>query len=216
MTERRQAEENLRNANEKLTGSLREMERRKSQSVILSEMFDLLQSCSHLTESYDIVSRFCAHLFPSYAGAVYIYNASRNLISRVATWNDPIATGTAFEPEDCWALCRGSLHITEPGRFATPCRHVNDVGRVGHACLPLMAQGTGLGIVYLQFVPVEVIPTIHVGKASEARVDRLEGCLADFAVQLNRESLMRSHGRIPGGGRADPGAIKPTALESAP
>jgi len=149
VTERWQAEENLRLANEKLTQSLRELERRKEQASILRKMIDLLQACSSSVEAYDIVAQFCAHLFPTYAGVLYIFSASRNLVKSVATWNDPHVSDVAFEPDDCWALRRGQPYIIDPGQFATPCRHLKDM-QGGHACLPLMAQGTGLGILYLQ------------------------------------------------------------------
>ena len=149
VTERHQAEENLRLANEKLTKSLLELERRKEQAAILRKMTDLLQACSSSSEAYDIVAQFCAHLFPTCAGALYIFSASRNLVKSVATWNDPRIADAAFEPDDCWALRRGQPHIADAGQFATPCRHVKDI-QGGHACFPLMAQGTGLGILYLQ------------------------------------------------------------------
>jgi hypothetical protein len=150
VTERRQAVENLRAANDNLTRSLQELERRKAEGLILSEMADLLQACSSSSEAYGIVARFCAHLFPNYSGALYIFSASRNLVHSVCTWGDPVISEIAFEPNDCWALRRGHPHIIEPGHFATTCRHLKGVPRDGQACLPLMAQGTGLGIVHFQ------------------------------------------------------------------
>jgi len=149
ITERRQAEDKLCLANERLTESLRELERRKEQTAILRKMTDLLQACSSSAEAYEIVAQFCAHIFPAYAGVLYIFGASRNLVKSVATWNDPQVSDVGFEPDDCWALRRGQPYITDPGQFATPCRHVKDI-QGGHACLPLMAQGTGLGILYFQ------------------------------------------------------------------
>jgi diguanylate cyclase (GGDEF)-like protein len=149
ITKRQQAEESLCLANEKLTQSLRELERRKEQTAILRKMTDLLQACSSSGEAYEIVAQFCAHLFPASAGVLYIFGASRNLVKSVAAWNDPQVSELAFEPDDCWALRRGQSYITDPGQFATPCRHVKDI-QGGHACLPLMAQGTGLGILYFQ------------------------------------------------------------------
>src|SRR6202035_4636958 len=41
-------------------------------------------------------------------------------------------------------------HIVEPGLFATPCEHLKEANRNGQACFPLMAQGTGLGVINLQ------------------------------------------------------------------
>jgi diguanylate cyclase (GGDEF)-like protein/PAS domain S-box-containing protein len=152
VTERQQAEENLRLANEKLTRSLRALERLREQAAILRKMTDLLQGCSSSSEAYEIVAQFCARLFPAYAGALYIFSASRNLVKSVAAWNDPAVSDAAFEPDDCWALRRGQPHITDAGPFGTPCRHLKGIAG-GHACFPLMAQGTGLGILYLQSRP---------------------------------------------------------------
>lgn len=150
MTERRQAEEDLRASNAKLSQSLVELERRKEENGILSEMSDMLQACSSSMEAYDIVTRFCKHLFPTYAGVLYIYNSSRNLVNSVSSWGDPVSSNVAFEPDECWALRRGHPHITNPGQFTTPCHHLEEVPRDGNACFPLMAQGVGLGILYLQ------------------------------------------------------------------
>ena len=164
VTKRQQAEENLRLANEKLTQSLRELERLKEQAAILRKMTDLLQACSSSREAYGIVAKFCAHLFPTYAGALYMFSASRNLVKGAVTWNDPVAGDVAFEPGDCWALRRGQPHITGSGQLATACHHLNHIPG-GHACFPLMAQGTGLGILYLQSrqpdgvqIPTEFLP----------------------------------------------------------
>ena len=149
VTRHQEAEENLRLANEKLRQSVQELEQHKEQAVTLGKMNDLLQACSASKEAYDIIAQFCAHLFPTYAGVLYIFSASRNLVNSVTTWHDPHGSDAEFESDDCWALRRGQPHIIEPGRIGTRCRHLKDI-QGGHACLPLMAQGTGLGILYLQ------------------------------------------------------------------
>jgi diguanylate cyclase (GGDEF)-like protein/PAS domain S-box-containing protein len=149
VTEHHQAEENLRLVNKKLSESVQELQRRQEQGAILSKMNDLLQACSSSKEAHDIVGQFCGHLFPNHAGVLYIFSASRNLVNSVATWNEPLVNEGEFEPDDCWALRRGQPHITGPGVIGTACRHLNGM-QGGHVCLPLMAQGTGLGILYLQ------------------------------------------------------------------
>jgi diguanylate cyclase (GGDEF)-like protein len=150
VTARRQAEDQLREVNDKLKQSLATLQRHKEQGMILSEMAELLHACTNSAEAYDLVVRFCAHLFPTYAGALFIYSASRNLVTSVAAWNNPVLGETSFEPEDCWALRRGHPHVIDQTQFATPCRHLKDVQCDRHACIPLVAQGTGLGIMYLQ------------------------------------------------------------------
>lgn len=147
VTEHHQEQENLRLANDKLIQSVKELEEGEERAAILSKMNGLLQACAGSKEAYDVVSHFCGHLFPMYAGAIYIFSASRNLVNRVATWNDPIACEAEFEPDHCWALRRGQPHITDPSRVR--CIHLKDIPGE-HACLPLMAQGTGIGILYLE------------------------------------------------------------------
>jgi diguanylate cyclase (GGDEF)-like protein len=149
VTEHHQAQENLRFANEKLGQSIKELEEDEERTAVLSKMNGLLQACSGSKEAYEIVSHFCEHLFPLYAGAIYIYSSSRNLVNKVAAWNNPLTSEAEFEPDGCWALRRGQPHISEPGRTGTPCQHLKGIPGA-HACLPLMAQGTGLGILYLQ------------------------------------------------------------------
>ncbi|HYL37400.1 MAG TPA: diguanylate cyclase [Bryobacteraceae bacterium] len=149
VTRQHQEQESLRQANEKLRQSVQELERLKEQATTLGKMNDLLQACSGSKEAYDIIAEFCAHLFPTYSGVLYIYSASRNLVNSVTTWHDPRVNEVEFEPDDCWALRRGQPHIIHPAQIGTRCRHLKDIPG-GHACFPLMAQGTGLGILYLQ------------------------------------------------------------------
>jgi diguanylate cyclase (GGDEF)-like protein len=149
VSESRQAAEQLSHVNEKLTQSIQELERRKERTALLNKMNGLLQACSNSIEAYDIVAQFCEHLFPTYAGGLCIYSASRNLVHGVTTWNNPLIVEGEFEPDDCWALRRGQPYVIDPGKVGIRCRHTTNI-EGGHACLPLMAQGRGLGILYLQ------------------------------------------------------------------
>ena len=149
MTERHQAEKDLREANEQLRRSLHLLERHREQNATLSEMADLLQACSTVGEAYNIVAEICARLFPAQAGALYIYSSSRNLVNKVAAWNDLRISDASFGPDDCWALRRGRPHIIDSEHSVAPCGHINQI-EGAHACFPLMAQGAGIGILYLQ------------------------------------------------------------------
>jgi len=192
VTEDHQAQENLRLANEKLNQSVKELEQGQQRAATLSEMNSLLQACSGPREAYEIVSHFCGHLFPMYAGAIYMFSASRNLVNRVAAWNDPLATEVEFDPDDCWALRRGQPHITIPGRTNTPCRHLKNIPG-GHACLPLMAQGTGLGILCLEMLNGEHAPELFL----PAKDLRLAGSVAEnIAISLSNlylQEALRNH-----------------------
>jgi diguanylate cyclase (GGDEF)-like protein/PAS domain S-box-containing protein len=189
VTEHRKGEEDLRHANATLKQSLDQVERHTEQSLIVSEMADLLQSCSQSSEAYKIVARFCAHLFPDCAGVLYIFSASRNFLKDVVTWNDPTINDSAFDPEDCWALRRGHPHTIVPGVFATPCAHLKGIEGDRHACFPLMAQGIGLGIMYLQSRPrndtdtAGLFPNEADLKLGVVVAERSALCLSNLALQ---------------------------------
>ena len=194
VTEHHQAQENLRIANERLSQTVKELELGEERAATLSKMNGLLQACSSSKEAYEIVSHFCGHLFPEYAGAIYMFSASRNLVNRVATWNDPLASEVEFEPGDCWALRRGQSHITNPGLIGTPCRHLKDIPG-GHACLPLLAQGTVLGILYLEMqagagAPEQFLPAKDLQLAGSV-AENVAISLSNLFLQeaLRRQSL---------------------------
>jgi diguanylate cyclase (GGDEF)-like protein len=188
VTEPRNAEEGLREVNARLRQSLVELERHKLQTVALSEMADLLQSCSQSTEAYIIVAQFCGHLFPSSAGALYIFNSSRDVLNSVASWNAPDIDESTFAPGDCWALRRGTPHVVVTGALATPCEHMKNVQRDGQACLPLMAQGTSLGILYLQDLQQGAAAARHFLDSEDFQLactfaERVALCLSNISLQ---------------------------------
>lgn len=150
VTEQRAAEEELRAVNQKLQHSLAELDHRSQENTLLAEMTDLLQSCTSAAEAHQVAARFCGRLFPRAAGALFIFSASRNLVQAAATWNDPDLPAPDFDPEDCWALRRGHEHYIDAANFAMPCHHLKGAQRDSHLCVPMMAHGTGVGVLYLQ------------------------------------------------------------------
>jgi hypothetical protein len=81
---------------------------------------------------------------------------------------------------DRWALHRGHPHIIDAGR------HLKEAQSGGHACLPLMAHGTGLGIVYFQNWQ---------GRASPGRDDFLSSEYLRLAVTV-MERVVLSLGNL--------------------
>jgi diguanylate cyclase (GGDEF)-like protein len=149
-TEQRLAAEELHAANQKLQQSLAELDQRSRENALLAQMTDLLQSCTSPAEAQEIIAQFCGRLFPSAAGALFIFSASRNLVQAAATWNDPDLPAPDFGPDDCWALRQGHEHYIDAANFAMPCHHLKGARRDSHLCVPMMAHGTGVGVLYLQ------------------------------------------------------------------
>ncbi len=150
VSERRRAQSELREANDKLHSWIAELEQRNRESAILSEMGDLLQICMIPREAYAIIGRAARDLFLHYSGALMILDSTRNLVEGVARWGDGPQGEETFSPEECWALRRGRAHMVESESVGPLCHHVGTTFRGSTLCVPMMAQGEALGILHVQ------------------------------------------------------------------
>jgi diguanylate cyclase (GGDEF)-like protein/PAS domain S-box-containing protein len=152
ITERRQAREEMRLANEKLSALVERFETQNRLNNMLSEMRDLLQSCSNVKETGLIVSSSVKKIFPSTQGALYLMSESRSDLESVARWGDfpEDVDDNVFAPADCWGLRRGRAHIVTNAADDPVCPHVRQVPPGGYMCLPLTARGNVIGLLHLK------------------------------------------------------------------
>jgi diguanylate cyclase (GGDEF)-like protein len=85
-------------------------------------------------------------LFPGDSGAVFVINASRNMLEAATVWGAQPPSNVIFPPNECWAHRRGQAHLVVGADRR--CAHVSDDGRM-YVCLPLLAQGETLGILHI-------------------------------------------------------------------
>ncbi|HTL69996.1 MAG TPA: diguanylate cyclase [Candidatus Eisenbacteria bacterium] len=137
-------------ADEKLQRLVQDLERRNHEASLMGELGELLQSCSRLEEAYPLIGRFAPLFFPDTRGALYLINGARNLVEGVADWGIPLAGERIFVQDDCWALKRGKPHFVHAGGAEPACKHVVSYPPEGYLCVPMMAQGQGLGVLHLQ------------------------------------------------------------------
>jgi len=153
ITERRRAQEALREANEKLTARVNELEQLTREITLVNQMGELLHTCATAQEAYGVIGQCAQHLFPGKAGALCVLNASRNLVEAVAVWGDSVPGEPVFSPGECWALRRAQAHLVE-GPGSTPfCGHVSQSPPASSLCVPMMAQGEALGVLLLKGGP---------------------------------------------------------------
>ncbi len=156
VSRQKQAEEALQQANERLKNTVQELEHHNSEISLLSDMGDMLHSCSSLEEAYTVVADFAHRLFPEQSGALYIFHHSRNLAEAAAAWGSKPVQGD-FPPDACWALRRGRLHIVNDLTTGLRCRHTNEASgeskNLPTVCVPLIAQSETMGIFHLSGQP---------------------------------------------------------------
>lgn len=180
VTDRKQAELGLQGANRTLGEQVQELKRRSNELALLSEMGGWLQSCRVVDEAYAVIGRTAKRLFPGWNGALYVMSASKNALEAVVDWNECSSGERVFGPDECWALRRGQLHRFRAEGDGTPCSHINREGIAESFCVPLMAQGEALGILFLQ-QPVAPL-RLHDSDATPA--DANQGLAVVLAEQI--------------------------------
>jgi len=96
------------------------------------------------------VGRFVGQFFPDDPGAVFVMSASRNMVEARAIWGATASPEwSIFKPDECWALRRGRLHVVESTAHGLLCSHVPQPPPPSYVCIPLIAQGESLGILYV-------------------------------------------------------------------
>ena len=161
ITERKKAENELKQYQEKLERMVKErteelsktvleLERRNAVSQILSSLGDLLQACEAEHESIAIISSLCGQLFPRHSGFLGLYDDGTDVVQRVAMFGDYQGSDRDFGLGDCWALRRGSQHRVVDPASSPVCPHNADAPQMSSLCVPIMAKGELLGLLNLQ------------------------------------------------------------------
>jgi diguanylate cyclase (GGDEF)-like protein/PAS domain S-box-containing protein len=144
ITQRKQAEEALRESIEKL-------ERRTHQLRVLTEMGHLLQASSTPADAYAVAARFAQTLIAATSGALYVYSAATKDLELVSRWGEQEPAEKDFlVPDDCWGLRTGRAHFVEEPQGDLLCRHLADPPPDCYLCAPMIAHGETFGLLHLR------------------------------------------------------------------
>ena len=131
-----------------------DLEERVSELDLLNRLGELLQACLTLEEAYAVIERVLKELFRFESGAVFACSTSRSLIEAVARWGAAAGgSGTVFAIEECWALRSGRPHLVDDTRSGPLCTHLPSPRPAACLCVPLVAQGEALGLLYVGTAP---------------------------------------------------------------
>lgn len=150
ITEQKQAELSLHQANEQLRLWISELRQRNSEVVMLNEMGDMLQSAMSVQNAYSVVGQFSNELFVDCDGGLYIVNPETQTLDLVAAWgkNPPVETG--FTPDACWGLRRGQIQTFQSPNQKIRCQHVPVDQEMNYLCVPMLAQTETLGFLHIR------------------------------------------------------------------
>lgn len=148
MRERTLAQQELNLQNERM---VRELTKRSNRVTTLAKMAELLQSCADLKDAFSVIAGMAPKVFPEFRGAVLLFNSGRVLLEVAASWNDCALPAQVFDPQDCWAVRTGHMHLVKAGDHTAECRHVGTLPHF-YVCIPLMSQGEAIGILHFQCI----------------------------------------------------------------
>lgn len=140
-------EEALRETNDQLVTGLAWIEKRNEQIMSLTEMGELIQSCTDEREAHTVIARGMQKIAPDLSGSLHILEPSGTRLEVTEVWGTPSPGPTSFAPEECWGLRRGRLHRVTDREEGLPCSHTS---ADTHLCLPLTAQGESIGLLVLE------------------------------------------------------------------
>ena len=188
ITELKRAEETRQQSSEQLLQWVNELKQRNSEATLFNEMGDLLQSCVNYEEIFMVVRRFALELFPEQSGALYLYDASVNLLEQVVSWGDNPPEARDFDPDDCWGLRRNSAQVAN-GSTDVHCKHVELDQCLSYLCVPMTVQTETLGLFHLcsnQKKPLE-----HLAQISLMFASRVALALSNLRLSetLRRQSI---------------------------
>ncbi|HEV2348660.1 MAG TPA: diguanylate cyclase [Terriglobia bacterium] len=170
--DRMRGEEDLKEANDKLSIWVQDLERRKREITLLSQLGGDLQSCLFFGEAYKVLAQYGLDLFPATSGGVFMIASSREAVHAVAQWGETPFGGQVFGVEDCWALRTGRPNYIEGEKSAGTCRHITAEEGVAYLCVPMLAQGESLGILHLHWRTIT--PTRPHGTPEQIKLSRLQ------------------------------------------
>jgi diguanylate cyclase (GGDEF)-like protein/PAS domain S-box-containing protein len=164
-------------ADEQLAVALLEADALARESKELSELGDLLQSCQTVEEAYKMSENAISSALGMRPGALGIINPSRDLVESVATWNNCSTTEPLFHPDDCWGLRRGKPYGGPGSPMA--CSHVRVSGAMNFLCVPLIAHGETLGVLYVEDKKSLLAPTPQAAQYEHATLKRRSIAVAE-------------------------------------
>ncbi|NEQ33594.1 MAG: diguanylate cyclase [Leptolyngbya sp. SIO4C5] len=194
ITEIKQSETALQQANLQLEGRVGDLKQRNVEMMLLSEMSEFLQACLTIEEACAAITCLVDPLFPDCSGGIFITSASRNRVESVASWGNQLKSEKSFAPKACWGLRRGRSHTVVQERSGLRCNHVSAKAEVFTTlCIPMIAQGETLGLLHLSAENAEALPE---SKQQLARTVAEQIALALANLHL-RETLQHQSIRDP-------------------
>lgn len=161
----------------------------------LDQLTSLLHSCFTIEEVSQIIPRFAQQLFPGYAGALYVFGNSPNLLDLVAEWGNTVPPATMFTTDHCWALHQGQRYLVSDPKTSVFCQHINHAKP--YVCLPMMAHGEVLALLHVYSIGDAAVDLVATGPYQSLLYDFVEHIALPLSNLKLRDTLRQQSIRDP-------------------
>ena len=132
-----------------LEHSIQLLQDQADETMLLTTSRDELQLCLTLQDVYSAARIGFERLVPEGSGALAIITNSRNMMEIACTWGDS-AMEDCHIPESCCGLRLGQTRWRRPFISEIHCNHFSGPGPDFYVCIPVVAHGDTLGLLYLE------------------------------------------------------------------
>jgi diguanylate cyclase (GGDEF)-like protein len=113
----------------------------------LQNLATQLTACNSKKEALEVIKLITSILLPRFAGALALYNSSKDKLEVVENWNGRWQGEKIYSPDQCWALRSGQTHFGDPRAGNMTCNH-SDSQEDKMLCIPIVAQGMTYGVLH--------------------------------------------------------------------
>jgi len=148
--------------NKKLAASVKTLQDQANESQLLTVSRNELQMCVDMEQVYRSASSSFSKLLPGTYGSLCIINNSRHVVEVVSGWGQESSRIPEMFPRDsCCGLRSGRSHWRRTGASEIDCTHFVESAPSRYLCIPMVAQGDTIGILYIECPTPELVPEVE-------------------------------------------------------
>ncbi len=184
---RQSTESKVLETNRTLEESVALLQEQADETNVLTTSRDEMQLCVTLQDVYESAKNGFARLMPMTSGALCMLNNSRNMLETVATWGE-MALEDCHLPGSCCGLRSGQPRWREPGASEVHCTHFSGQAPERYLCVPIMAHGDTIGLLYVECADAVCMENVHHRMAGMRQLTQLTGmAVASMKLRMKLE-----------------------------
>ncbi len=174
---RERVEKRMKQTNQHLEQSVKELEDRAQEGTLLTAARDELQLCMDVPQLYGSAARRFSQLLPETSGCLCMIDNSRQTVEVVSRWGT-VAVEDFSPPEACCGLRSGQPRWRQPGYSEIHCVHFSGEEPERYVCIPIAAHGETLGVLYVECPNDAIVDSVN------RRMDGLRQLLQIMAMAV--------------------------------